>query len=137
MTTRQHGYGFFLLVGIAVAFVTAFTFIAAFYFSLDLERRQRLLDPGILLFTLLGAAVSGLLASPLLFFCLRRKRLSVALPVVIISVLTVVAVLTPFSEFAGLGGAYIALIISVIVCTMLPNKSLQPTATAPSVLTEP
>ena len=121
MTTKQHGYGFFLLVSTVGAFVTAFTFIAAFYFSLDLEHRQRLLDPSILMQTLLGAVTSSLLASPLLFFCLRRKRLSVALPVVIISVLTTVAVLTPFSEWEGLGGAYIALIISALSCTLLPN----------------
>jgi hypothetical protein len=128
LTIKQPGFGFFLLASLAVAFATVFTFMVAFYFSLDLEHRQWVLNSFILLPTFFAAAVSGLLASPLLFFCLRRKRLSVALPIVIIPVLTMVAALTPFSESAGLGGACVMFIISVLICTLLPNRPPEPLA---------
>jgi hypothetical protein len=133
MKVRQNGYGFFLLVGIVGAFLTAITLIVALYFSLRLDEDHRSRFFGVFLSaaTFFKATIFGVIASPLLFFCLRRKRLSVALPVVFISVLTTAAVLTPFSDVYGFYGAGIALIVSVLGCTMLPNTALEPTATAP------
>jgi hypothetical protein len=128
MKTRQHGYGFFLLVSIVGALITTFTLLAALYFSLrlDEDHRSRFFDPFLLAITFIWAAVLGVIASPLLFFCLRRKRLSVALPVVFVSVLTSAAVLTPFSDDYGFYGAGVALLISVLGCTMLPNIAPEP-----------
>jgi hypothetical protein len=138
MKTRLHNYWFFLLVSMVGAFITAFTFIAAIYFSLpptDLAYGQGFLntlgDPFVLTIALPVALVSGLLASPLLFFGLRRKRLSVVLPIIFISVLTSVVVLTPFSALAGLVGAFFMSICSVVTCMMLPNTARETTATAP------
>jgi hypothetical protein len=130
MKTRQHNYWFFLLVSMMGAFITAFTFIAAIYFSLpstDLAYGQGFLnmlrDPFVLTIAVPVAVVSGLLASPLLFFGLRQKRLSVALPILFISVLTSVGVLTPFSALAGLVGTFFVSIGSVVACMMLPNAT--------------
>jgi hypothetical protein len=130
MKPRQHGYGFFLLVSIIGAFLTAITLIAALYFSLrlDEDHRSRFFDLFLSATTFFEAAILGVIASPLLFFCLRRKRLSVALPVVFVSVLTTAAVLTPFSDYFGFFGAGIALVVSVLGCTMLPNNAPEPTA---------
>jgi hypothetical protein len=123
MKTRQHGYGFFLLVSIVVAMVMTFTQLVALYFSLrlDEDHRSRFFDPFLLTINFTWAAVLGVIVSPLLFFCLRRKRLSVALPMVFVSVLTSATVITPFSDVYGFYGAGGAFIISVLGCTMLPN----------------
>lgn len=135
MKTKPHGYGFFLGISTAGAFVTAFAFVVVLYYSLpptDLARGLGLMpmlgDPFVLAVALPVATLSGLLASPLLFFALRRRRLLIALPIVFVSVLTVVVALTPFLHLAALAGAFIALIISTAVCRMLPITFLQRTA---------
>jgi hypothetical protein len=126
MKTRKHGYGFFLLVSIFGALLMNFTFLVTLYFSLHLDEdhRARFFDPFLLSIGFSYDVVVGLVVSPLLFFCLRRKRVAVALPVVFGSVLITVGVLSPFSADFGLCGACIALIISVLCCLMLPNSEL-------------
>lgn len=129
MHNRTHSYGVLLLVSIAGAFITALAFIVVAQLSLpptDLAYGQSiaatLRDPFVR--TLAGpvAFASGLLASPLLYFCLRRRRLAVTLPIVFGSVLTTVALITPFSRALGFFSAYAALIISCIVCTSMKIK---------------
>lgn len=129
MHNRTHSYGVLLLVSIAGAFITALAFIVVAQFSLpptDLAYGQSiattLRDPFVRTIAGPVAFVSGLLTSPLLYFCLRRRRLAVTLPIVFGSVLTTVALITPFSQSLGFFSAYAALIISCIVCTRMKIK---------------
>src|SRR5882672_11104958 len=92
MHNRTRNYGVFLLVSIGGALVTALTFIVAIQVSLAptaLAYGQgifsALSDPFVRAIAGPVAFVSGLVASPLLYFCLRRRRLSVALPIVFVS----------------------------------------------------
>ena len=126
MHTRTHSFAFFLLVGLIGAFVTAFAFIAAL--QLTLPPTDGAYGQGI--FTTLDdafvraiatavALVSGALASPLLYFCLRHRRLTVSLPIVFGSVLLAVAVTTPLSKLLGLFSGFAALVVSCIICARL------------------
>lgn len=129
MHNRTHSYGVLLLVSIAGAFITALAFIVVAQLSLppsDLACGQSIAatlgDPFVRTIAGPVAFASGLLASPLLYFCLRRRRLAVTLPMVFGSVLTTVALITPFSRSLGFFSAYAALIISCIVCTRMKTK---------------
>lgn len=132
MHTRTHSFIIFPVVGFIGAFMTAFTFIAVI--QLTLPPTDRAYGQGI--FTTLGdpfvmaiatpvALVAGTLATPLLYFCLRRRRLSVALPIVFGSVLLAVIVTTPFSQLLGLFSSFAALVVSCIVCTQIQVTSYQ------------
>lgn len=116
----------FLLVGVTGAFVTAFVFMAVIGASLpptDLAYGQSVFtilnDPFVLAIASPVAFFSGLLASPLLFYSLRRRRLAVALPLVFASVLATVALLTPISQLLGWFGSYAALVASTVVCARI------------------
>lgn len=122
----SHGFGVFLLVGVSGAFVTAFVYIAVIWAWLpptDLAYGESvftaLSNPFVIVIAGPVTLVSGLLASPLLFGCLRSRRLAVALPLVFTSVLATVALLTPFSPRLGLFGSYVALVVSTLVCTRI------------------
>jgi hypothetical protein len=58
-----------------------------------------------------------------LYYCLRRRRLAVALPIVFSSVLVAVAVTTPLGQLVGLFSAFVALVVSCIVCARIPGTS--------------
>lgn len=123
---QVHGFWVFLLIGVIGAFVTAFVFIAVIGASVpptDLAYGQSVFatlnDSFVLAIAGPVAFFSGLLASPLLFFCLRRRRLAVALPLVFASVLATVALLTPFSQLLGWFGSYAALVASTVVCAQI------------------
>jgi hypothetical protein len=126
MHTRPHNFVIFLLVGFVGAFATAFTFIAVIQITLpptDLAYGQGILrtlgDPFVITIATPVALAAGALATPLLYFCLRRRRLTVAFPIVFGSVLVAVVVITPFSQLLGLISSFAALVISCIVCTQL------------------
>jgi hypothetical protein len=126
MHTRSHTYGVFLVVGILGAFVTAFIFILVIQLTLppdDLAYGQPIFtilsDPFVRAVATPVAFVSGLLASPLLFFCLRRLRLTLTLPIVFGSVLAAVVLTTPFSQRLGLFCAYAALAGSCFLCSRI------------------
>jgi hypothetical protein len=132
MQNQTHSYGVFLLGSIVGAFVTAFPFIVVIRLSLpptDLAYGHgifsALSDPFV--GTIAGpvAFVSGLVASPLLYFCLRRRRLTVALPIVFVSVLATVALMTPLSQSLGWFGSYVALVISCVVCSRIRVTSFE------------
>src|SRR5450759_2784364 len=114
MDTKRHSYPLMLLFAMAGAFITAFVFVVVIYLSLpptDSAYHQGLAntfaDPFVFTIASLVAVVSGLLVSPVLYFCLRRKSLSFALPIVFGSTLVAVFTLTPFSIIAGLLGAFV------------------------------
>ena len=130
MHTRSHTYGVFLLVGMFGAFVTAFIFILVLHLTLppdDLAYGQTILtflsDPLVWVVATPIAWVSGLLASPLLFFCLRRQRLTRILPIVFGAVLTAVGLTTPFSPRLGLFCAYAALAGSCFLCSRIRSTN--------------
>ena len=132
MRTRTHSFAVFLLVGFVGAFITAFTFIGIIQLTLpptDGAYGQgafaTLRDPFARTMATTVALVSGALASPLLYFCLRRRRLAVALPIVFGSVLIAVAIATPLSQLLGLFSAFAALVISCIVCTQIRFTSYE------------
>ena len=127
MRTPTHSFAFFTIMGFVGAFVTAFTFIAIMQLTLpptDRAYGQGILttvrDPFVRAIATPVALVSGAIASPLLYFCLRRRRLIVALPIVFGSVFIVVAITTPLSPLLGLFSAFVALVISCIVCARVP-----------------
>ena len=114
------------MLGLVGGFVTAFAFIAVIQFTLppsDEAYGQGLIatlrDPFVRTIATPVALLSGVLASPLLFFCLRRRRLTVALPIIFVSVILAVALTTPFSQLLGLFSAYAALLLSCIVCARI------------------
>jgi hypothetical protein len=109
MHTRTNNFAVFLIIGLVGAFVAALAFIAVIYFTLPASDEAHgqgffttLADPFVLTIAAPVATVAGLLASPILFFCLRRRRLAVALPIVLIAVLTAIAVTTPLDQLLGL-----------------------------------
>ena len=126
MHTPTHSFSVFLLAGFVGAFVTAFTFIAVIQFTLPPSDGAfgqgiftTLRDPFIHAIAMPVTLVSGALAAPLLYFCLRHHRLTVALPIVFGSVLVAVAVTTPLSQLLGLFSGFAALIVSCIVCARI------------------
>jgi len=132
MHTRTHSFAVFMLVGFIGAFVTAFAFIAIIQLTLpptDGAYGQgifgTLRDPFVRAIATPVALVSGALASPLLYFCLRRRRLAVALPIVFGSVLVAVAITTPLDQLFGLFSAFAALVVSCIVCARIRATSYE------------
>ena len=130
MHTRTHSFAVFLLVGFVGAFVTAFTFIAVIQFTLpptDGAYGQSvfttLRDPFVRTIATPVALASGAVATPLLYFCLRHRRLTVALPIVFGSVLVAVIITTPLSQLLGLFSSFAALVVSCIVCTQMRATS--------------
>jgi len=123
---RAHPFHLFLLFGFGSAFLNAFLFIATLYYTLpptDLAYGkglfQTLGDPFVLSIAALIAFFAGLTASPLLYFCLRHRRLAVALPVVFGSVLLAVIGLTPVNPWLGLCGSFAALVASCTLCSRI------------------
>jgi hypothetical protein len=132
MHTRTHSFAVFLFVGFIGAFVTAFTFIAVIQLTLpptDEAYGQSIFgtlrNPFVRAIATPVALVSGALASPLLYFCLRHRRLVVALPIVFGSVVVAVAVTTPLDQLFGLFSAFVALVVSCIVCARIPVTSYE------------
>jgi len=132
MCNRTHSFPVFLLIGVVGGFVIALAFIATIQFTLPPS--DGAYGQGV--FTTLGnpfvrtivtpvALVSGLLASPVLFFSLRRRRLAVALPIVFSSVILAVAVTTPLSQLLGLASAFVALALSCVLCARVRATSLE------------
>ena len=123
MNNRRHSFPVFLVIGLIGAFVTAVTYIGVIQLSLpptDGAYGQGILttlhDPFVRAIATPVAVVSGLLASPLLFLCLRLRRLAVVLPIVFGSVLVAVAITTPLSHLLGLFSGCAALVVSSIAC---------------------
>jgi hypothetical protein len=126
MHKLTHNYVAFLVMSLIGAFVTAFTYIVVIQLTLpptDGAYGQgiftTLRDPFVRLIATHVALWSGVLASPVLYFCLRRRRLTVALPLVLVSVLVAVSVTTPFSQLLGLLSGFAALVVSCIVCARI------------------
>jgi hypothetical protein len=123
METKHHSYPRILLLTIAGALITAFVFVVTIYLSLpptDSAYHQGMAntfaDPFVLTVALFWALVSGLLVSPVLYFCLRRRRLALALPIVLSSTLITVVILTPVSAIFGLLGALVVTLASSVIC---------------------
>lgn len=132
MHARTHSFAVFLPVGFAGAFLTAFTFIAVIQFTLpptDDAYGQgvftTLSDPFVRMIAMPAALVAGAIAAPLLYFCLRHRRLAVALPIVFGSVLVAVVVTTPLSQLFGLFSSFAALVVSCIVCAQIRATSYE------------
>ncbi len=132
MHTRTHSFAVFLLAGFIGAFVTAFAFIAIIQFTLpptDGAYGQgifaTLRDPVVRAIAIPVVLVSGAVATPLLYFCLRHRRITVALPIVFGSVLVAVAFTTPLSQLLGLLSGFSALVVSCIVCTRIRATSYE------------
>jgi len=132
MHTRTHSFAVFLPIGFLGAFLTAFTFIAVIQLTLPATDEAyghgifgALADPFVTAIATPVALVAGALATPLLYFCLRRRRLTVALPIVFGSVLIAVLVTTPLSHLFGLFSSFAALVISSIVCTRIQATSYE------------
>jgi hypothetical protein len=123
MNTKRHSYWMMLLISMAGAFFTAFVFVIALSLSLpptDQAYHQGLAttfaDPFVISIGSFGAFVSGLLVSPVLYFCLRGKRLSFVLPIVFGSTLASVVIFTPLSVPLGLFGSLAVSIASSVSC---------------------
>ena len=82
-------------------------------------------DPFVRDIALFVAFWCGLLATPLLYFCLRRRRLRVALPIVFGSVYISVMVTSAVASVLGLFCGAIALIGSCIFCSQSPLTSIE------------
>jgi hypothetical protein len=132
MKKSSHSYWLFLLVSMFGAFLTAAVFVIVIQLSLpptDLAYHQGISktfsDPFVRDIASFVAFWCGLLASPLLFFCLRQRKLAVALPIIFGSVLVAVSISTPISPLLGLFCAVAALVGSCIICTQIQVTSLE------------
>jgi len=117
-------------VGFVGAVVTAFAFIAVIQFTLPPNDEaygwgifRTLRDPFVRSIATTAVLISGVLTTPLLYFCLRHRRLTVALPIVFGSVLVAVAVTTPMDHLFGLFSGFAALMASCIVCARIQATS--------------
>jgi hypothetical protein len=126
-----HRFLVLLLVSFAGSFFTAILFTIVLRLSLppsDLAYRQPLSqtfsDPFVRVVMIEGAVVAGIVAFPVIYFCLRRRNLAVALPIVFGSVALSVVVITPFSIPAGLLASFAALFASSLYCTYSQRASL-------------
>jgi hypothetical protein len=132
MQTRTHSFFLFLPLGFLGAFLIAFAFVATIYFTLPPTDEaygrglfHLLANPFVITIATPVAVVAGALAAPLLYFCLRRRKLSVALPFVFGSVLVAVAFITPWSQMLGLFSSIAALVVSCIACTQIRATSYE------------
>ena len=124
MKTSRHSYWLFLLVSMLGAFVTAIAFVIAIQLSLpptDLAYHQGISktfdDPFVRDIAFFVAFWCGVFASPLLFFCLRNRKLRVALPIIFVSVLLAVCISTPLSPLLGLISSVMTLVVTCIICS--------------------
>lgn len=129
---RTHGFIPFLGAGFVGAFLTALIFLVVLQLTLPPADEaygqsvfSTLADPIVIAIATPVALAAGALATPLLYFCLRDRRLSISLPIVFGSVLVAVIVTTPLSPLLGLFSSIAALIISCIVCTRIRATSLE------------
>ncbi len=127
MTNPRRGYLFFLMLSVAGGFLTAATYIYSTALSVspgDLAYQQPVAeifaDPFVLVIAVPVGIVAGLLVSPVTYFCLRDRRLSVAFPVVLVSTLATVALATPRFGLLGIVAGFAAVIGSCLVCAHLP-----------------
>lgn len=130
MQIRPHSFGVFLLVALFGAFVSAFVFIAVIQLTLPSNDEaygqsvlRTLADPFVTGIATPVALLAGVLATPLLYFSLRRRRLAVALPIVFGTVLVAVVIATPIDQLLGLFSSFAALVISSIVCSRIRATS--------------
>jgi hypothetical protein len=123
MKTSQHSFWLFLPVSMFGSFSSALLcviFSSLFLPPTDLAYHQGILktlgDPFVRDIALFVAFWCGLLATPLLYFCLRRRRLRIALPIVFASVYVTVMVTSAVASVFGLFCGALALIVSCIFC---------------------
>lgn len=128
-TIKPHPFWLLLGVSLLGAFASAFMFVVTIYFSLpstDLASGQGLFatfgDPFVIMIASTVAFFSGIIASPFVYFGLRRKNLKRVLPFVYGVVLLTITVVTPFSQMGGLCASYVTLLISVMFCGSVPVK---------------
>jgi len=126
MHHQTHTFALFLAIGIIGAFSTAAIFMIVVQLSLpptDMAYGQRissaLSDPFVLTIATPNAALSGLFASLVMFFCLRHRRLTIALPIVFASVFVTVVLITPLSQLLGLISAHAVLVTSSVLCARM------------------
>jgi hypothetical protein len=127
MANPRRGYAFFLILSVMGGFLTAVTYIYSTAVSVspgDLAYRQPqaeiFADPFVLAIVVPAGIVAGLLVSPVTYFCLRDRRLSVAVPAVFVSTLATVALATPWLGLLGIVAGFAAVIGSCLVCAHLP-----------------
>jgi hypothetical protein len=132
MKTSRHGFWLFLLVSMFGAFSSAILcviFSSLFLPPNDLAYHQGILktlsDPFVRDIALFAAFWCGLLATPLLYFCLRRRRLRVALPIVFGSVYLTVMIASAVTSVLGLFCGGLALIVSCIFSSQSPLTNIE------------
>ncbi len=131
MKKRNHP-GLILLISFAGSYLTASVFVVVLSKSLppsDLAYGQSVSqtfsDPFVGMFFHVVALISGVIAFPAAYFCLRERNLRVAVPIIFGSVLIWVAVITPVAGPAGMLGSYIVLFGSLLFCRLSNLKSLE------------
>jgi hypothetical protein len=131
MKTSRHGFWLFLPVSMFGSFTSAILcviFSSLFLPPTDSASHQGIFktlgDPFVRDIALFVAFWCGLLATPLLYFCLRRRRLWIALPVVFASVYVTVMVTSAIASVLGLFFGVLALIVSCIFCSQSPLTSI-------------
>jgi|ERR1039458_7579464 hypothetical protein len=111
------------LLSVAGAFVCAFLFIVALHWSLPSTDAAY----GVPLFTavwdplVLGAAVlfgvlSGLITTPLAYYCLRGRRILPCTALVFVAVAAEIIAVTPVARAPGFFGAFAVLVASLLYC---------------------
>jgi hypothetical protein len=130
MATKNKSYWFYLKISFFGASTTALTFVVALFFKLppnDEAKKQGLLltlcDPFV--FTTAGfvALVLGVVISPILFYSLRKKRLRIALPIVLLSPPLATILFMPLSNIAAFVASCFALIAAIGLCQEFPDET--------------
>jgi len=119
------------LLSLLGAIVTASAYVLARYTRLDpsdgaykIGLLNSFFDPFVITIALTTAIPIALIASPILYFFLRHKKLNIAYPA--IQLLTVVAIFViPDSNIGGVIGAGITMIVSALVFWASPFANLE------------
>jgi|SRR5665213_622454 len=116
----------------AGSFLSAIIFVAALRWSVpptDQAHEQTLFqtlsDPFVLTIMSFVAGISAIVVFPILYFCLKGKKLRIALPIVFGSVLLEIILVTPFAGNLGWFGSYSALVGALFFCRNSRMESLK------------
>jgi hypothetical protein len=81
-------------------------------------------DPSVLAGFTAWVVICGIITFPIMYFCLRRRRLSVAFPIVFGCVALALVASTPFSGHLAVVFSFVALFASLLFCAFSRKPSL-------------
>lgn len=123
MTEKQNKLSLLIFISFFGSFIFGALFVSSIYFSLpssDTAYGQGLIttfkDPFVFTIAITYILSTGLLFSPIIYFCLRAKNLKSALPIIFGTGIIWIVAITPFSARGGLIGFYVIYLFTLLYC---------------------